>query len=387
MNRIKSIDITRGIVMIIMALDHVRDFMHVNSVAQNPTNLQTTSPALFLTRWITHICAPTFVLLAGVSAYLFYKKTGDIATTRKFFFTRGLWLLFIEFTVVNFFLWFDIHFRTFMFEVIGAIGLGFIILALILSIPSKSIGIAGILIIFLSGLIPLIPTNKIPLLNQILSPLFSPGAIPMTPDRVFIIGYPPVPWMGIIFIGFATGKIFEWDADKRNPFLFKIGILALFFFVILRLINIYGDPAPWAVQNSSMYSFLSFMNISKYPPSLLFTLATLSISFLLLSITGNMENKFTRIAAVYGSVPLFYFIIHLFLIHGIMILLMLGQGFRINDLVFNNLQLGRPTGKSGVSLSVIYFIWVMVVIVLYPVCKWYSQYKSLHRENRLLGYL
>jgi uncharacterized membrane protein len=387
MKRIHSIDVTRGIVMIIMALDHVRDFMHVNSVTQNATNLATTSPALFFTRWVTHICAPTFVFLAGISAYLAYKKTNDVAATRKFLLTRGLWLVMLEFTVVNLALWFDIRFQTLMFEVIGAIGFAMIILSLVLKLPSKTIGILGIAIIVLHGLFPLIPFQASPELKAILNPFFLPGAIPVTQKLLFIIGYPPLPWMGIMFAGFATGKFFEKEEAKRNQLFTWLGGACILVFILIRFTNLYGEPVHWSEQKNGIFTFLSFMNLSKYPPSLLFTMATLGITFLLLAITGKMQNRFTRIAEVYGSVPLFYFIIHLFLIHGIMVSMMLVQGYNFGDLVFNNLQLGRPAGKSGVSLAVIYLIWVTVVIILYPVCKWYSRYKSEHRDYAWLRYL
>jgi uncharacterized membrane protein len=387
MKRIHSIDVTRGIVMIIMALDHVRDFMHVNSVTQNATNLATTNPALFFTRWITHICAPTFVFLAGVSAYLVLKKTNDVAATRKFLFTRGIWLIILEFTVVNLALWFDIKFRTLMFEVLGAIGLGRIMLSLLLKLPAKTIGILGILILFLHGLFPILPLNNFPLIKSILTPFFFPGANPLTPNLLFVTGYPPIPWMGIMFAGYATGKFFEKEESARSRVFFRIGLLAIVMFVFIRFINIYGDTVPWSVQKDHVFTFLSFMNISKYPPSLVFSLATLGITFLLLSITGKMKNKLTEIAAVYGSVPLFYFIIHLFLIHGIMVGIMLVQGFSFQDLVFNNLQLGRPAGKSGVSLAVIYLIWMAVVAMLYPLCKWYSHFKAKNRNYAWTRYL
>jgi uncharacterized membrane protein len=204
---------------------------------------------------------------------------------------------------------------------------------------------------------------------------------------LFIIGYPPLPWMGIMFAGFATGKFFEMEEARRNRLFLRIGVLLLMGFIIIRLINIYGDPVPWSHQKNSLFTFLSFMNISKYPPSLLFTLATLGITFLLLAITGKTQNRFTRIAAVYGSVPLFYFIVHLFLIHGMMVGMMLVQGYNFGDLVFSNLQLGRPAGKSGVSLATIYLIWITVVVILYPVCKWYSRYKSEHPDYGWLRYL
>ncbi|HSU52191.1 MAG TPA: heparan-alpha-glucosaminide N-acetyltransferase domain-containing protein, partial [Segetibacter sp.] len=157
MKRLQSVDIVRGIVMIIMALDHTRDLMHITSVADSPTNLETTTPALFFTRWITHFCAPTFVFLSGVSAYLVFKKTNNVTDPRRFLLTRGLWLVVLEFTLVNFGIWFDPHFTVFIFDVIATIGFGFIILSLFLKSSTKTILIIGLAIIFLHNLSAFIP--------------------------------------------------------------------------------------------------------------------------------------------------------------------------------------------------------------------------------------
>ena len=387
MKRISSIDITRGLVMIIMALDHVRDYMHVNSLTQSPTDLSTTTPALFFTRWITHLCAPTFVFLAGTSAYLSFKKTKNVKSTRKFLLTRGLWLILLEITIINLILYFDIRFRVLIFEVIGTIGFGFIILSMLLKLPSRTIGIIGVSIIFLHGLVPLIPFANGSVIKTILSPLFVAGATPVSPQFMFVMGYPPIPWLGIMLTGFAAGKLFEYDQQKRKQIFLKIGIAALLLFVVIRVINIYGDPVPWTKQATPLYTFLSFMNISKYPPSLLFSLATLGCTFLILSVAERFSNKLASAISVYGSVPLFYFVLHLLFVHSLMLAMVFIQGYGWNDLVFTNFMLGRPQTNSGVSLAIIYIIWLFVVLCMYPLCKWYSKYKSEHRELKWLRFL
>lgn len=193
MGRIRSIDIVRGIVMIIMALDHTRDLLHVDSIAQQPTNLATTTPLLFFTRWITHLCAPTFVFLSGTSAFISMRNRNSVGATRRFLLTRGLWLLIVEFTLVNFGVWWDIHFNVLLFDVIATIGIGFIVLSLLISLPARWIGLIALLIIFGHDLAPMIPFAEGSMAKTIVMPLFGPAAYPFGQGRLFIMGYPPIP--------------------------------------------------------------------------------------------------------------------------------------------------------------------------------------------------
>jgi len=381
MKRIYSIDFTRGVVMIIMALDHVRDFMHVNSITQSPTDLSTTTPLLFFTRWITYLCAPIFVFLAGTSAYISFKNKGNVSQSRKFLLKRGLWLILLEFTVVNFALWFDAGFHILIFEVIATIGFGFIILGLLMKSSSKTIGIIGLFILFSHNLFTLIPFGQGSIFKIILSPLFELGAFPLTSHTNFIMAYPPVPWLGIILTGFASGKLFELPDAKRKSVFLKTGSGALLLFVALRFINIYGDPALWAPQKNAMYTFLSFMNVTKYPPSLLFCLITLGIMFLILAFAEQAKNKLTEKVSVYGKVPLFYFIVHLYIIHISLIVLLIAQDFHWPDFSFATGTFGRPKGvESGVALWAIYVIWIAIVLALYKPCLWFGKYKATHKQ-------
>jgi uncharacterized membrane protein len=385
--RIYSIDATRGLVMVIMALDHVRDFMHTTSMTQSPTDMKTTTVILFMTRWITHLCAPTFVFLSGLSAYIANKRSSGIPESRRFLITRGIWLVILELTIINFALWFDIHFRLEILEVISAIGFSFIILGLILKLPSRVIGIAGLIIIFGHNLLQGVSLPSNSAVSFIFSFLFRPSLFQITPGMAIYTGYPVIPWLGIMLIGFACGELFDIPEEKRSKLLLRAGLSVLVLFVLIRFINIYGDPAPWAKQKSAVFTFLSFINTTKYPPSLLFTLMILGITFLLLFITEKVKNKFTGILSVYGKVPLFYFTIHLYIIHSLMLAMLFLQGFKGKDFIFGVFNNGRPKTGSGVNLAVIYLIWLGVVIILYPVCKWYGKYKSEHRENKFLRYL
>jgi uncharacterized membrane protein len=382
MKRVFSIDFARGVVMIIMALDHVRDMIHINSITQSPTDLSTTSPALFFTRWITYLCAPIFVFLAGTSAYISLKNKGNLLRSKRFLLSRGLWLILLEFTLVNFGLFFDPRFHTLIFEVIATIGFGFIILSLLLKLKPKNIALIGLAIIFLHNLLSFIPFNNGSTIKTIYSLLFSLTAFPVASHTTFVMAYPPIPWLGIMLVGYATGKLFELPEAKRNTIFFRIGCAALLLFIILRFINIYGDPVHWSFQKSAVFTFLSFMNVTKYPPSLLFCLVTLGIMFLMFVLGEKMKNKWMNIASVYGKVPFFYFLVHFYLIHILLIALLFLQGFHWHDLDFASGTFGRPKGvQSGIPLWAVYLIWISVVIALYKPCLWYGKYKAANKNQ------
>jgi uncharacterized membrane protein len=372
--------------MIIMVLDHTRDFMHTTSITQSPTDLATTTPMLFFTRWITHLCAPTFVFLSGTSAYISLKSRKNFAAGKRFLFTRGLWLIILEFTLVNFGLWFDIHFQNFIFDVIGTIGFGFVILSLLLTASSKTIGIIGLVIIFCHNLFPLLSPDTNSTAQNILLALFVPSVFPLTSTRMFIVGYPPIPWLGVMLAGFACGKLFALPVAERKKIFLKIGSAALALFILIRFINVYGDTTPWAKQKNGLYTFMSFINITKYPPSLLFCLQMLAFMFFILWLVEGVQNKYTNILETYGKVPLFFFVVHWYILHPIMFAMVFLQGFKNSDLVFG-FNFGRPKEGSGVNLWIIYLIWIAVVIVMYPLCKWYGKYKMNHKEKKWLSYL
>lgn len=386
MERIKSIDIVRGIVMIIMALDHTRDLLHVHSLAQQPTDLATTTPALFFTRWITHLCAPTFVFLSGTSAFLSLQRRGDVGTARRFLLTRGLWLLVVEFTLVNFGVWFDVHFQVLLFDVIATIGVGFIVLGLLLELPVKAIAAIGLTILFLHDALPLLPIAESAPLKKILMPLFGPTAYPWGHGRLFIMGYPPIPWLGIMLTGFAAGTLFNRSSTERRALFAKLGLGALALFLVLRWVNLYGDPAPWHAQPNPVYTVLSFFNVTKYPPSLQFTLLFWGFMFLLLALAERAGDRVARVTTVYGKVPLFYFIVHWYLIHPLLFAILFAQGYGPADFRFFT-NFGRPEGPSGVGLAWIYLIWVLVVLAMYPLCRAYGRYKLAHPEKAWLRYL
>ena len=378
-SRIDAIDIVRGFVMIIMALDHTRDFFHINALTQNPTDLAITTPQLFFTRWITHLCAPTFIFLSGVSAYLSYKRKNDLKTARLFLLKRGIWLLLLECTLINFGVWFDIHFKILLFAVIGAIGVGFIILSALMGLKTRIIGMIGVSIILLHNLIPSAS------LGAVLGSLFSPKAFPIG-DSLFIIGYPVIPWTAIMLAGYGAGNYFTKHRTMRNRFFLQTGLFLLLFSATLRLLNIYGDPILWRPSDNMLNSMLSFINVSKYPPSLLFISLMLAFMFILLAVVERLGQRIRAVLIVYGKVPLFYFIIHWYILHPLLLIVLLIQGFSIDQFEFGS-NFGRPKATSGLTLGEVYLVWISVVVLLYPICRWYGQYKSSHPGKKWLHYL
>ena len=384
MKRIRSIDLVRGIIMIIMALDHTRDLFHISSLTHDPVDLETTNPALFFTRWITHICAPGFVFLSGLSAYISLKARNNFAASRRFLFKRGLWLIILELTVVNFGIWFDWRFSIIIFQVIGAIGFSFVLLALLLRRSSATLGFIGLAIIFLHNLLVLIPEGT---LKTILSPLFASSFMPLTKSTSLLLAYPPIPWLGIMLAGFAfASRLYIPEVNRPRLFLYS-GITCLVLFVVLRFINIYGDPVPWKPQQTPLFTAMSFLNLTKYPPSLLYDLATLGIIFMLLFMAEKIRfSRITGAIEFYGRVPLVYYLVHWYLLHVLMFVLLYIQGFTTKDFVFG-FNFGRPLVTNGLPLWGVYIVWICVVAALYPLCRWYNRYKETHRDNQLLRYL
>lgn len=383
MKRITPIDVVRGIVMVIMALDHTRDFLLQNALTQTPTDLSNTYPALFFTRWITHLCAPTFVFLSGVSAYISAKRQNNVSESRKFLLIRGIWLIFLEFSIISFGIWSDIGFHTLLFQVIAAIGVGFLLLSLLLGKSHKiALGIGSFIMIFY-GLLALVPESG---MRNALSPLFVLTVLPLG-ERLLILAYPILPWWSIMLIGYGLGEYFLVEKPNRIRFFIKMSGGFFIAFLILRFINIYGDPVPWSMQPKPFFTFLSFINVSKNAPSLDFTLCMLGIAFLMLwlaEIYGEGKLKFFK---VYGSVPLFYYLIHWYVIRAFLIVIFLAKGYHWSDFVFHEQTLGRPKNDDGLTLPLVYLAWLIVILIMYPICKWYSNYKSQNPDKTWLRYL
>ncbi|MEP7109685.1 MAG: heparan-alpha-glucosaminide N-acetyltransferase domain-containing protein [Ferruginibacter sp.] len=387
--RIISIDLLRGLVMVIMALDHVRDYFHAGAFLYNPLDLDKTNTVLFFTRWLTHFCAPVFMFLAGSSAFL----TGQKKTKKElsvFLLKRGLWLIFIELVIANFGWNFAITFPAILFIVIWALGISMIVLAALIHLPVKMIFLIGIILVGCHNLLDDIHVegNNLPAFGW---SLLHEMNFFHWQTRLLFVGYPVLPWIGVMALGYCLGNLYAptYGTDKRKKTLLLIGSSAIGLFILLRLINLYGDSFHWSQQKSTFFTFLSFINTSKYPPSLLYILMTLGPAVLFLAFTERANSAVAKFISVYGRVPMFYYLVHIYLIH--LTAMLFSELFTTLD--WRTWILNKPLWFNdelkgyGFSLGIVYLVWLSIVIGLYPLCKWYDRYKQTHKEKWWLSYL
>jgi uncharacterized membrane protein len=380
--RIDSIDFLRGLVMVIMALDHTRDFFHKDAWVEDPLSLETTTPILYFTRWITHLCAPIFVFLAGTGAY-FQSLRKSKKELSLFLIKRGFWLLIVEIVIINFAFSFDVTYSLIGLQTIWSIGISMIILGLVIWLPFNAILILGLVIVLGHNLLDYIEAGRTTPIGWWYNLIHQPGFHQLWDGHSVLILYPFLPWAGLMMLGYCFGKLFlRFEEPKRTKMLIYLGVALLVFFAILRAPNLYGDPGDWSSQNNGVYSFLSFMNVQKYPPSLLYTCATIGVGLLILALVGNKKNWFTKFITVYGRVPFLYYVLHFFLIHAVSAIAYLARGHSFAEGVKGNPNsLAKFTEPGeGYSLFITYLVWIAVVLVLYPVCKWFSEYKKRHKD-------
>jgi uncharacterized membrane protein len=392
-NRIQSIDILRGIVMVIMALDHVRDFFFkadvaaggASSVAMDPTNLATTTPMLFLTRWITHFCAPVFIFLAGTSVFLMSRKKtkGEISA---FLIKRGFWLVFVEMVIITFGWTYNPFFNVIILQVIWAIGISMIVMGLIVLLPFPVIFALGFLVVFGHNLMDYPDISKSVkgggfLSNILYFSTFSLYNIDKT--HLVLIVYAFLPWTGLMMLGYCFGKLYQKTVDPawRRKMLLAMGSILILLFIAIRFMKGYGDPVPMSPQpRGNLFTFLSFLNVNKYPPSLAFLSMTIGPAMIMLALLENIQNRVTSFFRIYGRVPMFYYILHFYIIHTVAIAVFFIQGFSTNEIVTpDNPFLFKPPG-FGFGLLGVYAVWLFVFLVLYPLCKKYDRYKSTHQK-------
>lgn len=380
--RLESVDVVRGVIMILMALDHTRDFF--GNPAQNPTDMATTTPGLFFTRWITHFCAPVFFLLTGTGAYLSLRRK-SIPELSRFLFTRGLWLIFLELVVVRCLGYqFNVDYRVTMLLVLWALGWSMIVLSALVHLPAQVVTLFGLLMIAGHNLL-----DGVQLANPLWSILHGPGFVFRSPEHVVFAIYPLIPWVGVTAAGYGLGQVYGWDGERRRAFLLRLGLALTAAFLVLRGVNLYGDPSRWAPQKDALFTVMSFLNTTKYPPSLLFLLMTLGPAMLFLRAVDAGTPPVLRPALAYGRVPLFYFVVHFPLIHLLAVITCLARYgtahwmFQSPDLA--NYPYTQPPGW-GYSLPVVYLVWVLVVAGLYLPCRWFAGLKQ-RRSDVWLSYL
>ncbi len=387
--RINSIDVLRGLVMIIMAIDHLRDYLHIDAGLHDPLDLQTTTPILFFTRWITHFCAPIFVFLSGVSIYLqSTRKTKNELSI--FLIKRGLWLVFAEIFIVSFGVTF-VPFYNFVFlQVIWAIGISMFMLGLLVHLRFGIILAIALAIVLGHNLLdfPEAVTGFKPNIYWMI--LHKGGTEKILGTTVFIF-YPFLPWLGLMLLGYCTGIFFtpKYTPDQRRSILLLLGSGALVFFVIVRYINVYGDPIPWATQQRSFYTFLSFIKVQKYPPSLMYMCVTIGPALLFLAFIEKVQNKATNILRTYGRTAFFYYLIHFYTAHiiGGIFFFARGHSWQQAFATAKNDPFLFDIAGEGTNLGVVYLVWICLVASLYPLCKWYDGYKTSHKEKWWLSYL
>lgn len=388
--RIESIDLLRGIVIIIMALDHVRDYFNADNFLFDPTDLTHTNGALFFTRWITDFCAPVFMFLAGTSAFLI----GERKTKKElclFLLKRGLWLMLLETVVINFAWSFNPAYPLFRLQVIWALGLCMVIMSVLIYLPPKIILVIGLLILFGHNLLDNIHASGNTFADFLWGELHERKRFAIAGHMV-ATGYPILAWASVMALGYCFGQFYRKgvDAAVRKKYLLSIGSIATILFLIIRGINQYGDMVPWSVQNSFVLTVCSFLNVTKYPPSLLYLLMTMGPAIIVLAFLERPLNRVGNIIIRFGRVPLFFYILHLYLIHLLAVVAVVLSGRPWTDMISimnMNAKDSQWLKGYGFSLAGTYLVWLLVVLMLYPLCKWFDKYKMNHREKWWLSYL
>jgi uncharacterized membrane protein len=385
--RVDAVDVLRGAVMVLMVLDHTRDYF--GNAAINPTDLSQSSPALFMTRWVTHFCAPVFAFLAGTGAYLAGSRGRPRGELAAFLATRGLWLIFLELTVVRLGLFFDPVNAPVILTVLWSIGASFVVLAGLVFLPSRVVGALGVLVIATHGLAGgLLPGSEAPAaLRAAGALLLQRGLLPLPAGITVVVAYPLIPWFGVVAAGYGFGEVIQLEPEPRRRLMWITGVAMIAAFVILRASGVYGEPDPWETFGSPLLTALSFLNCTKQPPSLLFVLMTLGPAITALAVIDGVgvRGPVGRALVTLGRVPLFYFLLQWYVIHPLAILAGLVRGLPV-AWQFSAAALGPPPAGWALSLPGIYIAWLVVLVVLYIPCRWFAGVKARH-PGAWLSYL
>jgi uncharacterized membrane protein len=397
--RVDSVDLLRGLVMVLMMLDHTRDYFSAAFYQYEPTDLSRTSVALFFTRWITHYCAPTFFFLAGTGAYLRRARGATSGELSRFLFSRGLWLIFLELTVVRIGITFDLNFHAWTFgQTIWALGWSMIALALLVHLPLGVIATLGVIMVAVHNAFDAMRVPQwtpgqpdLTITQKLAHVLHQPGLFSVggTTGTVFDVRYPLIPWIGVMALGYAFGRLYTMDAADRRRILLRLGAALIALFVVLRATNLYGDASHWSVQKSPVFTVLSFLNVTKYPPSLLYLCMTIGPAILFLAFVERERRGWLGSALVtFGRVPMLFYLLQFYVAHILAL-----AAYRIVRMPTDGLFWG-PThnvspailARSGFDLPITYLFWIVGVLLLYPVCKWHAGVKQ-RRRDWWLGYI
>ena len=375
--RLDIIDLLRGLVLVLMVLDHTRDYFNKDALAFDPLDLEKTTPVLFFTRWITHLCAPTFVFLSGVSIFLQQARGKTEWRLTGHLLGRGLWLVVLELTLISF--GFNFGYPFFFLQVIFAIGVGMILMAVLHWLPGRSVLIIGIALVAGHGLLGGVKAETLQGTDQVIWRLaMEPGGLGSLPGMIV---YPVIPWLGIMCLGYGLGFIFQLEALSRRRAITLLAAGFLGLFLILRLPNLYGDQNPWEWQNNPGLMMLDILNVSKYPPSLDYTLLMLGLAMCLCLTLTHLPRLLQMPLLAFGRTPFLTYLLHIYLVHGGALLLGLAQGIPLAH--FTNF-LGNPGQLApdgwGLSLWQVYLVWLVILCLLYPVSRAYARYRMTHRQ-------
>lgn len=358
--RLPEIDRLRGLVMVLMALDHMRDFFDADAIRFSPTDLDRTYPFLFFTRFITHFCAPTFALLAGVGAYLYGARGRSAKALSLFLATRGLWLILLDIVVISPVWEGPGHVEL---GTLWAIGCGLLALSFLSLLPARVVLAIGAAVILGHNLLDGVHAADLGAFGPYWRLIHEKGPLPF--GVAGTVHYPALAWIGVVALGYGIGPIFQTRPADRNRVLRRAGIGALALFALLRAGNLYGDPHPWAMQREAVFAVLSFFNLTKYPPSLLYLLVTLG---------------------VFGRTPLLFYVLHLYLGVAGALALAYGKGYTLDD-IGAFVKSGVVPAEFGIGLAGAYAAWLLVTLALYPLCRWFGSIKQRRSDLWWLSYL
>ena len=385
--RLTAVDALRGLVMAIMALDHTREFLHAGAMNFAADDLTRTTPLLFLTRWVTHICAPVFFLTAGMGARLRMDRgAASVAQVSQYLWTRGLWLIVVEVTVMRLAMNFTVSVDyPVLLIILWALGWSMIALAALVYLPPRLVGAVGLAILALHNTLDRVQAGQFGAMAWLWHVLHQPGAISLG-GVTAVTGYPVLPWLGVMAAGFAAAEIYQWPPARRVRALRVAGTCSIAGFVAVRALNSYGDPSPWLTQPTAAFTVLSFLNTTKYPPSLSFLLMTLGPALWLLAGLERARLTSRHPFVVFGRVPFAYYVTHFWILHAVA---STAAFARYGSASFQFLWQPLPSMGSargmfpadlGLSLGEVYVAWMLLVVSLYPACVWLAGVKARRRD-------